>query len=219
MRPCTRGFTLVELVVAVSITTVVALSVAGVSISLSSAYASTSDYQQSIQTGRIATLRIQNLLNKAKLVTASSDGLLVIWADDANGDRKINLNEMAVLTCDLPACEIRQYRVVFPDSMDEATLAALNHEMSLASAMNASSVTNMLKTNTYSKLTVIATDVRDFKVETSPDPPNTVLMGIQITVGSGATSLTVRNAGKLRVNMTGYVGIADGQYVLSTSDL
>jgi prepilin-type N-terminal cleavage/methylation domain-containing protein len=95
-----RGFTLLELTMAIAITSVIALSVAGVSMGLSRAYANSEGYYQTSQNARSAMMGVQSLLRKAKLVLSVSDDGVVFWAQDVNGDGRINRSEVTTLIYD-----------------------------------------------------------------------------------------------------------------------
>ena len=88
MRRNPSGFTLVELVMAISITTIIGLAVAGASMALSTAHAHSESRYGSIETARSAMRRIQSSLRAAALVTYvhSNGHKLGYWAGDENED-------------------------------------------------------------------------------------------------------------------------------------
>jgi len=199
---------------AMSITAVIGLTVAGVAIALSTAHAHSQDYYQSIQTNRSAVMQIQRSIRKTKLITATDGSSLVAWAGDTNANGLINLSELLLLSYDQASGELVEYRVVFPDSMDAQTRLALDVESTLATVMDPAAVEAMLTEDQYCQRLVIASAVKDFSVSAWPDVPLSRLVRFQLTVGQGQRDLTLRSAACMRADMIEAVGISDDQYVL-----
>lgn len=80
-----KGFTLVELLVALIITSIVLTAVATLAYAMGVANAATDDTSRKQSQVRYATLRISELIRHCKLICGTPGNDLVIWADD-NGD-------------------------------------------------------------------------------------------------------------------------------------
>jgi len=212
MRPqkTKEAFTLLEMTIAITITAITGLSVAGATIALSQAHQDTANFYQSLQTARSAMIRIQKAVNKAELITACTSTVIILWADDTNNDGKINVDELLVLALDAESRQITLYRLVFPTGL----AAALNVEAALADLTDASTVTKMLTDSEYDTSTVLATDVTDFCLTASPAPPMTVMVGIRLTVGVGTTQITLRSAAAPRAAKTARVSLVEGKLTL-----
>jgi prepilin-type N-terminal cleavage/methylation domain-containing protein len=92
-----KGFTLVELLVAMVITGIVMSAVATLAFAMSSANKSTDNMSEKQAQIRFATLRITDLIRYCRLVCRQIDGDLVIWRADDNNDGEINVNELICL--------------------------------------------------------------------------------------------------------------------------
>jgi len=209
------GFTLLEMTIAMVITAMTGLSVAGVTMVLGEANDRGQDFYQSVQTGRSAVMKIQTLIRGAKLVTASTSTSLVLWAEDTDGDGLISLSETVLLTFDTQAREIRVYRVVYPATMAEETRAALDASKSLADLASVSTVTTTITCDTYCSSTVLAPDVSAFRLSVWPAVPMTKLVRFQLTVGLGTSAVTLRSAASTRAGATGRVQVVNSEYVLT----
>ncbi len=209
-----RGFTLAELVVSVAITAVIGSAVAGLAMALSTASEHGRDRYLSLQTARIAMLNVRGIIRKAKLVTACDGTTMVLWAEDANGNGKINRTEVVLVGRDSSLEQIRMHRIVFPDHLPEAAKAALDIELELEALTDLNAVLSLLEASLYDQITVLAGDVRSFKVSVSPAAPMTELVGLTITVGPAERAVTLRTAVHLPAEVTDRVGIADDEYVL-----
>ena len=88
------GFTLVELLVALVITSLILTAVATIAYALSAANDSTDDTAEKQAQVRYVTLRIGELIRHCKLICGVFEGNLALWRADDNGNSQINLNEV-----------------------------------------------------------------------------------------------------------------------------
>ncbi len=111
----TKGFTLVELLVGMLITSIVLSAVATFAFALSVATNAGDDTAVKQVQLRQATLRIRDLVATCQLLCAAPGNDLVIWKDD-NNDHRINLNELVYVergdSCNL----LRLCRFSAPDN-------------------------------------------------------------------------------------------------------
>ena len=209
------GFTLMEMTIAMTITAMIGLSVAGVSMVLGDATEYGENFYQSVQTARNVVMKIQKTIRSAKLVTASSSTAMVLWADDTNGDGQINLSETVLLSCDTTSGQIRLNRVVFPATMSAQTRAALDVTKTLADLASVNTVTSLITGNAYNTTTVLATDVAAGQFGVWPTAPLSHLVRFQLTVGTGDSAVTLRSAAATRAGLTSRVQMAGNVYVLT----
>ena len=92
-----EGFTLVELLVALVVTSVILTAVATLAYAMSRANDVTDDTGQKQAQVRYATLRISELIKHSKLVCAAPGNDLAFWRADDNNDGKINPTELVYL--------------------------------------------------------------------------------------------------------------------------
>jgi prepilin-type N-terminal cleavage/methylation domain-containing protein len=92
-----RGFTLVELLMAIWVMGIILGAVAALAYALGTANDmedNTSDVYSRI---RYTTFRISEIMRSSKLICANSGSSVAIWRADYNGDNKIEPNEMVYL--------------------------------------------------------------------------------------------------------------------------
>jgi len=92
-----KGFTLVELLVALIVTGIVLAAVATLAFAIGAANDETDDTSQKQAQIRHATLRISELIRHCKLICGTPGGDLAIWRADDNGDGQININELVYI--------------------------------------------------------------------------------------------------------------------------
>ena len=101
----TRGFTVIELLVGLQITSIVLSAVAALAFAMSVASTASGDAAVKQAQLRQATVRVCELVGNAKLLCAAPGNDLAVWRADDNGDNQINLNELVYLergeTCSL----------------------------------------------------------------------------------------------------------------------
>ena len=215
MRQAGRGFTLTELMLAIAITAMTGLAVAGASHAVLSAYGTSDDHYEQLQIARGAMHQSRLALRKARLVVNGTTTSLIYWAEDANNDGAINVSELAELAYNRADREIREYRVVIPDSLSQQQQDALNVAIALSSVTGSpGSASGLIRDSSYVVWRLVASDVRYVAFGAVPAAPLARTVTIRITVGTGETSLTLRSAVTLRADLTGEVGLSQGQYVL-----
>ena len=91
---CKKGFTLVELLVAMIVTGIVLSAVATLAFALGTATNSTEDVSTKQAQIRFTTLRIQELIRHSKLICSASNDDVALWRADENNDGNINIDEL-----------------------------------------------------------------------------------------------------------------------------
>jgi prepilin-type N-terminal cleavage/methylation domain-containing protein len=92
-----KGFTLVELLVALIVSSIILAAVATLAFAMSTANVSTDDTSVKQAQVRFATLRISELIRHCKLICGMPGSYLTLWRADDNSDNKININEIIFL--------------------------------------------------------------------------------------------------------------------------
>jgi prepilin-type N-terminal cleavage/methylation domain-containing protein len=92
-----KGFTLVELLMALIVAGIVSAAVVTLAYALSTANDVSDDVSQTQAYVRYATLRISDLIRHCNLVCGMPGGDLVIWRADDNGNGRINVSELVYI--------------------------------------------------------------------------------------------------------------------------
>jgi len=94
-----KGFTLVELLLALIITAIVTTAVATLAFALNSATDESDDTSRKQAYIRFAALKISDLVRQSKLVCYAGTDEIALWAGDTNNDEKINIDEVVYIHC------------------------------------------------------------------------------------------------------------------------
>ncbi len=92
-----KGFTLVELLIALVITAIVLTAVATLAFAMGTANNVTGDLSLKQAQVRFATLRIQDLIRHSKLICFAGSDDIAIWRADDNNDGNINIDELVYI--------------------------------------------------------------------------------------------------------------------------
>jgi len=92
-----RGFTLVELLVGLLVTSILLSAVATLAFALSSADRASGDTMFTQTQLRQATLRVSELIGQCKLLCAAPGNDLVVWRADDNDNQQIDVNEVVYI--------------------------------------------------------------------------------------------------------------------------
>jgi prepilin-type N-terminal cleavage/methylation domain-containing protein len=92
-----KGFTLVELIVALIVTGIVLTASVTLALALEKANEATDDLSLKQAQVRFATLRIQELIRHCKLICSVSNGDFALWRADDNNDGHISIGEIVYI--------------------------------------------------------------------------------------------------------------------------
>ena len=115
-----RGFTLVELSVALMVTGIVLAAAGTLSYALGTVNDASHDTSKKQAQLRYATLRISELIKHCRLICGAADNDLAVWQADDNGDGEINPKELVYLEAGLDRNYLRL--LDFPSAPDWAVM-------------------------------------------------------------------------------------------------
>ncbi|MFP4105656.1 MAG: type II secretion system protein J, partial [Phycisphaerae bacterium] len=171
-----QGLTLAELVMAMAITTIIGLTVAGVASALSHAYAHSEDYFESLQTARVSSIRLQRTINSSLLITAVDSEGLVLWEYDSNGNGKINLSEICIIEYDSDTKKLRTGSIRYPAGMDPSVRDGLDMTVPLYRLTDRIEAKSLLSGESYYKEQPLATNVQGFSISGNRSAPMTTMV-------------------------------------------
>jgi type II secretory pathway component PulJ len=221
-RSARKAFTLAEVVMATLVTAVIGLAVTGVALSLSNLNEHSEQYYRYLQSGRVASARLQETLRRAHLVLVGSGDLLILWAADDNGDGQINLAELVDIYRDDDTGELIERSIVLGDSTSEAARDAVSTAVPLQDVMQA---VDRWRTPLAAGAPwpaarrVLARDVMEFTVQCDEPTPMTRMVSFRLTTGRGQRVVRTGGAATLRADRTAYVGLDDQTHILSTTEV
>jgi len=95
-----NGFTLVELLLALMITSIITAAVATLAFAMNSANDLSDNTSEKQAYLRFAALKVSDLIRQSKLVCYASTDEIAVWrADDNPADGKINIGELTYIEC------------------------------------------------------------------------------------------------------------------------
>ena len=92
-----KGYTLIELLVALIVSSIILAAVATLAFAMSSANDASDDTSIKQAQLRYATLRISELVRHCKLICGTPGNDLAVWKADTNGNGLININELVYI--------------------------------------------------------------------------------------------------------------------------
>ena len=124
-----RGLTLLELVLALSITAMISAAVAGMLEAMASGVATRRDVRAHLVTASVAQARLDTIIGPSRcLLHVDKDGV-VIWLKDTNADTMLQASELRWLHMDDAAGELLLERVSFPDHFGPVASSLEDHTL------------------------------------------------------------------------------------------
>ena len=115
------GLTLVELIIALAIMALIGLTVSAMLSAVAYGTDSGRDVRASIARGKMTTARIDAAIRESRAVLAASEGVLVLWMRDEDGDEIADADEVRRLEHDASAATLTSYRSTpFTEAQEDA---------------------------------------------------------------------------------------------------
>ncbi len=188
-----KGMTLAELTVGMVMLSVIALAVAGLTASLSDAYAGGERFYTSLQASRVSMLRIETEARKAHRFLsddAGSEAAIALWNEDANHDGKVNLSEITLYWYQGATGKLVRQRLIFPPAYQ-----ALDYALESSSLSDANLVVLLMWWfKPYLQEAELCANVSSCRFVTDERPPNTKLLSIRMTVGQTGKEVQLQTA-------------------------
>ena len=207
------AFTLLELTMALVITAVTGLSIAGVTLSISHVSQRSRQFNESIQSGRCVLRNIGLDIRQAKLVTACDDLGVTLWANDDDQNGLINFSELMAIYYDPEAKQLCQTRIDL-SSIDQGARDAINQPVLLSNLTSASYSRSYIRTSSYTLNRVLAQNVTAARFFVDEAAPTSRTLGVELTITRDDQPVVFRTAVSTRAGFEQYVGVSDGDYVL-----
>jgi len=201
------GFTLVELLVALMVTSIIFAAVGTLAYTLGAVNDATNDMAKKQAQVRFATLRISELIRHCKLICGTPGDDLAVWQADADGDNKIDPNELVYIES---GSECNYIKLLdFPD--------ASASEVSLSDIRNGSAKTNLVSSYNERSISLIP-QCRDDSVEFQcfdEEPPNSKFVNISFGLDENGVTRQYQISAALR----GWAGnLLDGNGDIANDD-
>ena len=194
-----RGLTLVELLIAVTITALVAAGVASMLVATTRGTSSRTDLRGLAVKHKTLAARLTASIRSSKMVLDSGSDFVVLWAHDERVNDLPNLSELQRIEWDNTNNEVRSYTTEFPGGWSEAQIEAADTQYDFTTDFDAETTT--LKTNQPDRFpaTMWGTSVTALSfVVDDANPQLAGLVSFELTVSAEVLSDTSINAVALR---------------------
>jgi len=178
------GTTLVEVLLALTVTSLVAAAVAALLFSTSYGTSSHDDMRDVLVSNEVAATRLGAALRASKMVLAKGDNYLVLWMADTEVNDEPDLSELRRVERDPATNELRSYRAPASLPKEDDTMYEL-----VSTDFNA--ITDAMKGSANLPETLWATDVTEWTTTAdAADPHNEGFVGFRITTSMHGVSAT-----------------------------
>jgi Tfp pilus assembly protein PilE len=188
-RRSAAGLTLVELLLALAVTGMVAAAVAGMLLAVSTGTSQRTDMRGLVVKQRALSGRIHASVRNAKMVLAQGQDYLVLWTGDPSDSGSPNLAELRLIERTEDG-RLISYAAAFPEHWNQAQVDAANTSFALNDDFRA--VTNQLKAdNPYFVGELWATGVNSWIITLDagvPQHSRLVSYRLVLRAGGGATA-------------------------------
>lgn len=184
------GFTLAELLLAITISGVIAAAVAAMIYAVSYGTTSQRDLQSILVENDVAGSRINALVRPSRQVLASGANYLVLWLNDADGDSQAAVSELCRIEYDQAHNSLYTYRA--PANVAPNTIYPI-------ATTDFAAVTSAIKGTASFPQTLLASDITGvtFTLDDA-DPKLSALVTVRITTTINKTSGTTVVASAMR---------------------
>lgn len=204
-----KGFTLVELLVALIVSSIIMTAVVSLAEALSSVDDDSDDTRVKQAQIRYATLVISDLIRHSKLICGTPEDRLAVWKSDDNGDNQINPGELAYIRAESARDFIKLEEFSPPAALESAVISVGDIR---AGRLRAPLIA--LTTATSTTLVPVCSNVQ-FRLDTTP--PWTRSVSISFNITENGTTQKYQIDGTLQ-SWAGHLLDAGGEIVVSDDD-
>ena len=210
LKSNTSGLSLIELLIALMVMSIVLTAAVTLAYAMSSAYESTKNMSDKQAQIRYSALRLSELIKNCRLICAKFSSYIVIWRADDNEDNRINVSEIVYIETGSSANYLRLLQF-YPTS------SAADAWVLLSNLQNWNYKGSLIKT--YPKrYTTLLDQCRNVKIELGDDkyPPYTKQVNISFDINEDGRYRTCQISAALRCQAGNL--IKDSQTIKSVDD-
>ncbi|MCX5659911.1 MAG: prepilin-type N-terminal cleavage/methylation domain-containing protein [Planctomycetota bacterium] len=187
------GLTLVELLLAMTVTAIMGMAIAQMLIATSSATNSRNDMRALITRQKALTVRLDEAIRGSTMVLASGSNYLVLWMGDTRADDVPNLSEIRRIEYDSSLGQLISYKAVFPGSWTQAAILAADTQYALTSNFN--TVTTGLKGSSTFPAEIWSRNIAGWSITlNNASAQSATLVSYRITTTNGVYSNVIIGA-------------------------
>ncbi len=203
------GFTFVEMLVALIVSSVILTAVATLAYAMGSANDQTNDTSKKQAQVRFAMIRVSELIRQCKLIGGSNSGNLAVWRADDNGDGQINIEEMVYVESGSNSKLLRFCEFSAPVSLEGQVLSL--------SDIKSGTAKPWLMTNCTPIYTTLLPECENVSFSLDASPPLTRSVGIMFDISENGIVNEYQISCTLRC-WAGNLLSSDGNHIVSDDD-
>ena len=193
------AFTLLELLIALMISSIILTAVVTLSYAMSSAYESTSEMNKKEAYIRHATIQISDLIKHSRLICKASSNEILVWKEDKNNDRSINVSEMVFIeTGDGSYLQLLEFDPSDEDDITFSSLYFIQRYFYLKQWL----IYKYPDTNTT---TTLISNCTNAEIALDHNPPNTEKVTISFDIEENKENRKCQIISNLRCPMTSFI--------------
>ncbi|MFP4053671.1 MAG: Tfp pilus assembly protein FimT/FimU [Phycisphaerae bacterium] len=186
-----RAMTLAELIIGLTMLSVIGLAIGGMATSLSRAYGQGESFYSDLQSARVSMMRLEAMAQGSEQLLSSdpfANSALTLWEEDRDKDGMVNLSEMVFVHFDPTRGELVEQRLnKLPDNMDFSISPSSLRDVDVT-------VLLMWWYGPYRSDGVLATNLLECQLRTDTQPPDTTLISLRIKVGTADRFVQLQSA-------------------------
>ena len=164
------GLTLVELILALTITAMATVAIAGILKATANTWEANQQDDQTLVSARIAIKRLRTIVSNAKLFGNRMANSLVLWAGDANGNFQIEYSECAMIRYDPATDQLQFLDMYFPPGTPQGDIDSRNVTFTFTD-FSTPQLASLLAADGYSRIRTLGDNVVSFSVSTIGQTP------------------------------------------------
>ncbi len=215
-----RGMTLVEAVLALSLTVVIGLIATTVTVAMLDLRQRTDTYNQNMQAARVGMAQLQKIIRTSLVIVDGDQTSMTLWAFDDDDPGIMNAEEIVRLTYAPGNDAVVKWYVDFQELPSDVS-EALNIPITLEDGADWNRTCDLVNT-AYFEVEQLATDVSSITFRYDASPPRATMVAIDATFAAdgdaaggsddGRRMAHLHTAAKLRTPRTSDDELADAGY-------
>jgi len=193
-----RGYTLIELLVGLAVMVLILTAATAFGFAALKSWSNADALRDAMLQNRAAISDAERVIRSARAIGYTTNNSLLIWANDNDGDNRINLGELVYLHYEPAQNSWFRTQLLFGPNVSQQTRQAHCTAISWSQFTSGSAVQNLLN-DQYCRDLLLSDNISNYNCNLDAPAPQTTTVYFKLTITVRGRSQSIYGGAKLRI--------------------